>query len=430
VNDHETRRRVAEAMARVETLVAQHFPEVLDPLKGALAVVAVGSLGDNTQPTSLIFVGRSGAGKTMVLDFLMPQGAKDPLNDQLYRSDNFTAASFVSHRADLRDKRLQEIDLLPRIREKTMLTKELAPLFAGKEHELTERFARLTSVLDGDGYIADSGAQGRRGYDEKHNFQWLGATTPLSPEAIEVMARLGPRLLFYDADRPRKCIDALIALARGGSDGPHKKVCRDVVRALLVVFLGAYPAGSVGRDMVTFDGDRPRWLALWADVLVRLRVPMPPADVNVDRLIEHPERVLGMLRNIAIGSALVHGRDAVEDYDLAQIAHVALSSGVATRGLVFRAVLGAGGVATTPEVEALADISAPTARHHMSALEKVGLADFTDGRGSTPGRVTLRDPYKELRGAPLLKGKRGEGGLDEFDVQLKGKRGGGETDAA
>ncbi len=38
-----------------------------------------------------------------------------------------------------------------------------------------------------------------------------------------------------------------------------------------------------------------------------------------------------ILKNIAIGSALIHGRTHVNDYDLAQVRHIALSSGTPER---------------------------------------------------------------------------------------------------
>src|SRR5262245_27472515 len=163
---------LAPALGRVEAVVSSHFPETLEPLKAALAVGAVGCLPDNAQPTTLNFIARSGAGKTLVLSWLLPADEDDPQETYIYRSDNLTAASFVSHRVDVKKQDLSDVDLLPRIKNKTMITKELAPLFAGKREELIEKFSRLTTVLDGQGYLSDSGAQGRRGYGEAINFQW------------------------------------------------------------------------------------------------------------------------------------------------------------------------------------------------------------------------------------------------------------------
>src|SRR5437870_6432126 len=114
---------IRKALKRVEEVVGEHFPEALDPLKAALAVAAIGGFADNAQPITLIFIGRSGAGKTLVLNLMLPDDDDDPLTDYIYRSDNLTAASFVSHRADVKKQKLNEVDLLPRIKDKTMVTK-------------------------------------------------------------------------------------------------------------------------------------------------------------------------------------------------------------------------------------------------------------------------------------------------------------------
>ena len=126
---------IVAAMREVERVVGRYFPEALDPLKAALAVVVVGCLSDNAQPTTLMLVGAPGAGKTLPLSWMFPPEEKTGhvLTKYLYRSDKFTAASFVSHRADLSEEQLADkVDLLPRIKGKTLLTKELAPMLRGK----------------------------------------------------------------------------------------------------------------------------------------------------------------------------------------------------------------------------------------------------------------------------------------------------------
>lgn len=401
------REKIAEAMRAVDEVVHRHFPDLLDAVKVALAVVAIRSLKDNRQPTTVIFVAPASAGKSQALNFLMPTDGRDPLNNYFYRSDQFTAASFVSHRADVAKAQLGKIDLLPRLENKTLLTKELAPLFGGKREDLLKTFSVLTSILDGQGYISDSGSHGRRGYSKPINFQWLGATTPLSREVLKVMAQLGPRMLFFDADRPHRSVDDLAALVASGTGQEGKEACARAVRELLLAVYRRYPRASVTSTKIAFSEDRVRVLALWADVLTKLRGTGRAEDAGKQ---EHAERVLGILRNVAIGSALVHGRRSVDDYDLALVAHLSLSSGVAMRGRLLHALLLLGGKAKTATIATRARISLPTALRYMEELAHVGLADFIEGAGTRSARVKLRNPYDELCEAPLLKAKWGEGG--------------------
>jgi hypothetical protein len=142
-------------------------------------------------------------------------------------------------------------------------------------------------------------------------------------------------------------------------------------------------------------------------VLTRLRARYSPIDEGL--VPEHAERALGMLRNFAIGSALIHGHAAVNDYDLAQVAHIALSSGNAGQGRLLRVVLENHGRASSPKVEELLGVSRPTALKYMRGLENAGLVRLIEGDGTIPEKVKLRQPFTELLTAPLLKPKRGEG---------------------
>jgi hypothetical protein len=400
---------VARAMVRVQAVVGRHFPEALDAVRAALAVVAVGCLRGNTYPTTLIFVGKSGAGKTLALGFLLPTPGDTALESLIERSDEFTPAAFVSHASDRTKKELSKIDLLPRIRNKTLVTKELAPMFRGKQDDLVPRFNKLTGILDGMGYVSDSGTQGRRGTAEPINFQWLGATTPLSSAVLAVMETLGPRIVFYGTERAEKDEDELVQLVMMDDDthAAALEECRVVVRNLVVTLHHAHPRATVPGDAITLGPDEARTLARWAKALVALRSTIAnitnPEDVApAAEASEHPERLLRLLRRIAVGHALINGRTAVNADDLAQIAHIALSSGDAARGNTLRVLLRLGGSATTPQIQRALGVSAPTAREYMGKLDRCGIAKVTYVN-SQACRIDLAEAFQGLTNAPLLK---------------------------
>src|SRR6185503_20814497 len=115
----------------------------------------------------------------------------------VYRSDVFTPKSFVTSAANLSEAIRKQIDLLPKLKNKYLLTKELAPILRGQEKDLIEMFKILIPILDGKGFVTNTGLASR-GYSKAIVFNWLGATTPLPRKAFRIMNQLGTRLLFYE----------------------------------------------------------------------------------------------------------------------------------------------------------------------------------------------------------------------------------------
>src|SRR5207237_1258661 len=91
----------------------------------------------------------------------------------------------------------QEIDMLPKIKNKLFLTPELAPIFSSSDEDLLLILGILTSVLDGHGFESDSGAQGHRGYNEDIMFTWLGAVVDIPFKVHKQLSVLGPKLYFF-----------------------------------------------------------------------------------------------------------------------------------------------------------------------------------------------------------------------------------------
>src|SRR5262249_42069178 len=149
------------------------------------------------------------------------------------------------------------------------------PLFRGPEDALTETFSILAAVLDGHGYISDSGTQGRRGYTgEDYIFAWLGATTPLPTHVWKVMAQLGSRLFFYAMPEGTPTTDEIAhALTK---DTPYRESvqsCHAFAGALLRARLTEL-GGGVRRITWQRKNDPPEVIeaiSQWAALLAKLR---------------------------------------------------------------------------------------------------------------------------------------------------------------
>src|SRR5258708_9607626 len=184
-------------LAEVEKLVTEtHDRQLWIDSKMEIAVAAAVSIDQRANPLVVIFEGGSGRGKSFVINLIEPD--RDATQERLIRLDSFTPKCFVSHAANRKAEALAKIDLLPKLKDKTLLVKELAPIFRGREDALRENFAILTSVLDGRGLLSATGTHGTRGYEGQYVFNWVGGTTPIPPETDRIMSQLGNRMFRYE----------------------------------------------------------------------------------------------------------------------------------------------------------------------------------------------------------------------------------------
>jgi hypothetical protein len=286
------------------------------------------------------------------------------------------------------------VDLLPRIKHKVLITPEMAPVFRGKEDELAKRFAILTRVLDGQGLQTDSGTHGQRGYRGDYLFAWLGCTTPFEDKVWRVMAQLGSRLFFLLMDSPQEVtVEDLIA---SDEEVPYKErlgQCKAVVHQCLTVLV--QDTGVRGVPWPSTQDPRPlrEWVARMATVLAAMRSE-PVREVEsvwgcseyTLAKPEQPRRAYAVLRNLARGHALVHGRQHLSEEDLPLVAQVAVSSMPSECALVFRALVLQKEI-TVGQVQAVLGVkSAETARGVMEGLERRGVMEYIR---AGPGKAAI-----------------------------------------
>ncbi len=409
---------LSDKMVKLEDKLNICFPETLDSVKIGLSVAAVLTFENNLQPTTLIYSGPSGSGKTLPLSFILPNKEHDELTNYIFRCDTFTPKAFVSHAVNVKAEKLKDIDLLPKIDLKLLVTKELAPVFRGRQDELIDRFSILISVLDGKGLVSSSGARGTRGYDYPINFCWLGATTPLSNETHKLMSQLGTRILFYNTDRADKSIDELLDFAKRNNNLLMEEECREMTNDFLKELFTLYPPRTLDVNKITFEDKQLRKLVTYAKAMAILRAFFTfreGSDDHDDRhgkpQIEKEERAIIILKNIALGSALIHGREHIDDYDIAQIKHIALSSMPEPRRIIFEALLNCNGYADTKKIMEHTKFSKPTAIHYMKELGHLGICKYEDSSDGDASSIELLDMFDELINEDVSKN---EGELNDF----------------
>ena len=329
-------------------------------------------------PFALALVDVPSSGKTITLNFFdVPHLA--------YTTDNFTPASFVSHASNVKREELANVDMLPRIRYRTLIVRDLAPIFGVKEDELLKTIGILTRALDGEGLETDSGVHGKRGYKGDWLFMLLAGTTPIPPRVFKVMGTLGSRLFFLALHSNTKTHDELIAQNRGTARREKERTCREATVSFLRTLWTANP-GGIEWDKDDDQEDCLRVIARCAELLASLRGTIQmwqsEHDGNVSHsvpVIEQPDRINCLLYNLARGHALLCGRPQLATADLAPVLEVTFDSAPTIRSKVFRSLLEQNGTLKTGEVEKLLRCSKPTALKEMEALTVLGVADKTEG---------------------------------------------------
>ena len=147
----------------------------------------------------------------------------------------------------------------------------MAPIFRGRKEDLIEVFSILIGVLDGKGFVSDSGIQGRRGYDRSIIFNWLGATTPLPPNTYRLMSQLGNRLLFFEMTAVEPPEADLVDYAKSDSGSTAEEGCQTAVNEFLVEFFKSHPISSVPPDTIFIPDHINERLVRWAMLLARGR---------------------------------------------------------------------------------------------------------------------------------------------------------------
>src|SRR5262249_22616484 len=157
------------AMLKARNAVRRFMPEFWLGIEAGVAAILTLLLKDNSNPCSLVYVGPPSSGKSVTIDMFKNAAIA-------YLSDKFTPASFVTHASNVDPQMLKDVDLLPRIRYKTLLTPELSTILRKTEDQLKNELSTIIRVLDGEGFTSDSGTHGRRGYTGDYLFSWIGAT--------------------------------------------------------------------------------------------------------------------------------------------------------------------------------------------------------------------------------------------------------------
>ena len=370
-----------------------NFPELVFPAKLGVSIMAQILIKEITNPFALVLVDVPSSGKTICINFF------SEIEGLTYATDKFTPASFVSNAANVKKEKLKEIDLLPRLKYKMFLIRDLSTLFSKREEDLNECLGILTRVLDGEGLNTDSGVHGQRQYTGEYLFMILAASTPISPRVWKMMGNLGSRLFFLNMNIKEKSEDELANQITTLAYKQKESACRLATKNFILTLWHKYQAG-IDWDKAQDKQEDKIIIARCARLLAKLR-----GVINVWKetreeggeysyyspVIEKPDRINQLFYNLCRGHALVCGRTQINRDDLQLIVELAIDSCPTIRARLFRGLLENNGKMETSEIEATLQCSKPTALKEMEMLKILGVCYITQDSDGTAG-----EPEKTL----------------------------------
>lgn len=422
--------------------ITKNFPDLWLYAEACASTVAI-LLVKDALPFALVLQGVPGCGKSTTLSFF------DDLVHS-HRTDKFTPASFVSHAPQKSKKELEQVDLLPKLKGKVLITSDLNPLFGLIPEKLEENLSTLTRVLDGRGLTTESGIHGTRGYSGDYMFTWIAATTPIPYKVWNVFGNLGARMYFYEVGTERKTVDEHLKEMRKSTYRQRVKECNE---ATLRFLKNVWQTGEVEWNPDEDPEDVLRRIIQLAHLLVRLR-----GKVNVSvkeeydgektyyttPTIEHADRAREALYNLAKGHAIIQGRKQLTVKDLPLLIEVTLGSAPFDRVNAFKYLLQKEGTATTSDLITDLRCSRRTAIRSMKTLEILELVDLektpieTEAGTRTGYTMHLKEEFKwftsrqfrQLWGVKKIEPKHIElsertevvGRLTTFDDLFKGEK--------
>ena len=363
-------------------------------MKPLLAIHATLLLNDIESSRAMMVEGQSGVGKTMLLKTF------GDLNEQFCRRSDVTPASFVSAGSSNSNSSSTNNDLLPLLEGRTLAVRDAQTLFTGSEKTVESTWGKMARIMDGDGYYRQTATGGKVGYDDIR-FNFIGATTPLSPRAWKMMGNVGQRLLFVQW--PDEDYDGvwLPSVVNGGERRPIERGSNAVQEFLQDLW--DYHGGS---ESVTWTDDSMRKevgvpLQRLARIVAHARGSLQSGRAN----IEAPKRIGKLLHDLARGHALIHGRTHLELEDVEACGRVALSTMPAKRRGTIRALLNPerNDPLTAGDVETILDVSRPTARDRIDEVATLGIGKIVDktGRGGTMKAVEVKSKFCWPSGIPF-----------------------------
>jgi AAA lid domain len=418
ITTEEWTRTLQVKFQNLQDVVKKKMPEIWPGLEFELSVSRILNIGGCTLPFIGILLGRPSSYKTVIIELLKPWR-------NTYYTDNFTARSFVSHSTSVEPEYLEDIDMLPKMKDNVFLTPELSPMFTSKEDDLVQALGIITRIADGHGYGSDSGAHGHRGYDYDIMFPWVAAAVDIPYKVYKILNNLGHRLYYYRLHFRDESLDDLIEYAAEQEDFNVKKA---MIQDALFDYLKWFEIGNfelepdannnnkkVKWDCSRNDREAIKIIAGMGDLLSYLRcvakvyITDDSQGSNYSYTIsprEVPRRAIKVLTNLAKAHAILNGRNYITMDDIPIVVKTATDSAQVERVSLFSLLIANKGKITTSQILESLTVARKTALRTMTEFHTIGLASIEDfheeGYNNMSKRMVLNPRFDWLLENPMI----------------------------
>jgi len=373
---------------QLDSIISRYFPDKFFYLKLILASgYATLFINGITQPISLFLLGDPSTKKSTLLEIM--RGL-----DKVLWSDIFSPASFVSGARDIEGG-----DLLPRLRNRCLVTPELGVLF--KDRNLPQTLGLLTRLLDGMGYVRHTGF-GEVGVHENVRFNWCAAIVKIQPKIWDLLGHLGHRLLFLHLENDSESVEAvenrLVRMITEDRDYNEKlSICRNAVIAYFQKIQARYPNGvtwNTAMDEQSAKRQSAKRLIVRAALMLKsLRGTIDPKDAT-NTIFEEPTRLTQSLYNICRGYALMHDRIHITINDVESILTVMLDSAPPERKKLLLALLKQNGEIDADQYTEMSKHNYKRVLYDFTNFETLNIVEFV--QDNTVKKIKLKPEFSWL----------------------------------
>ncbi len=416
----EWQREVEKRYNDLKNIITNHYPEAWPIMEFCLAVKSIQNIHGNTLPFIGIILAKPSSLKTTIIELFRKY-------DKTFYSDSFTPNSMISHNSSLSEEQLQNVDMLPKMSNKFVLTPELAPIFTAKDDDLQKVLGIITRIVDGKGYESDSGAQGHRKYSDIM-FSWVGAAVEIQPKVWKLLSQLGFKIYFFRPILQEKSVNDITIIINDNDYTLKNNEIQEVLLDYLKVF-DAVPITDYSYTdenhiiKIKWNSDLSKndtigkeqakvleYIAQIANLLAHLRGTVfvsqsktrkyqksqdssnnneggggggreeeisfqtEELDYETDSpIIEDPSRAAIVLRNLAIANSYSKGRNSLAKEDVKLIIQVALSTTRIHRSKILDLLLKNNGELITSKIVNELGMSEHIARKTMREFQALGI---------------------------------------------------------